>query len=74
MAALIEKANGKSPFFVGKPNRLTMHMALCRVNLFHPQGVCIDAAHPAGALLPVGLSTPPEWQAQGSKKGEEHSS
>jgi NagD protein len=28
MAALIEKASGKSPFYVGKPNRLMMRMAL----------------------------------------------
>jgi len=28
MAALIEKASGKAPFFVGKPNPLMMRMAL----------------------------------------------
>jgi len=28
MAALIEKASGKAPFFVGKPNPLMMRTAL----------------------------------------------
>ena len=41
MAALIEKATGVSPFFVGKPNPLMMRNALKKINVQREEAIII---------------------------------
>lgn len=41
MAALIEKATGKSPFFVGKPNPLMMRTALNYIDVHSEDTVMV---------------------------------